>query len=88
MKIANWNFQVAAHSRDMNVAILNNAAMNYTLISDDVEKGVQVSWADQYLQIKPLPLEKIASSGKAQLIVVTDITSTVRTIQVLRSKAS
>ena len=80
MKIANWNFQVAAHSRDMNVAILNKAAELYPDF-DNLEEGVQIVWANQYLQVKPLPLEKIGGSGKAQLIVVTDITSTIRTIQ-------
>jgi diguanylate cyclase (GGDEF)-like protein/PAS domain S-box-containing protein len=80
MKIANWNFQVAAHSRDMNVAILSKAAELYPDF-DNLEEGVQIAWANQYLQVKPLPLEKIGGSGKAQLIVVTDITSTIRTIQ-------
>ena len=46
MKIANWNFQVAAHSRDMNVAILNKAAELYPDF-DDVEKGVQIPWAER-----------------------------------------
>jgi diguanylate cyclase (GGDEF)-like protein/PAS domain S-box-containing protein len=80
MKIANWNFQVAAHSRDMNVAILNKAAELHPDFND-LERGVQIAWGNQYLRVKPLSLEKIGSSGKAQLIVVTDITSTIRTIQ-------
>ncbi|MDE2367277.1 MAG: GGDEF domain-containing protein, partial [Betaproteobacteria bacterium] len=77
--IANWNFQIAAHSRDMNVAILNKAAELYPDF-DNLEDGIRVAWANQYFQVKPLPLEKIGTSAKAQLIVVTDITSTIRTI--------
>ncbi|SEL39579.1 bifunctional diguanylate cyclase/phosphodiesterase [Nitrosovibrio tenuis] len=80
MRIANWNFQVAAHSREMNVAILNKAAELYRDF-DSLEPGVQVFWNNQYFQVKPLRLEKIGALDKAKLIVVSDITSTIRTIQ-------
>lgn len=80
VKIENWNFQVAAHSKEMNVAILQRAAELYPDFGS-VQDGVQVSWDDRYLQIKPLMLDEIIGSEKAQLIVVTDITSTIRTIQ-------
>ena len=63
MKIENWNFQVAAHSKEMNVAILQRAAELYPDFGS-VQEGVQVSWDDQYLQIKPLILDKIVSSGR------------------------
>ncbi len=80
VKIENWNLQVAAHSKEMNVAILQRAAELYPDFGS-VQDGVQVSWDDRYLQIKPLMLDEIVSSEKARLIVVTDITSNIRTIQ-------
>jgi diguanylate cyclase (GGDEF)-like protein/PAS domain S-box-containing protein len=80
VKIENWNLQVAAHSKEMNVAILQRAAELYPDFGS-VRDGVQVSWDDRYLQIKPLMLDEIVSSEKARLIVVTDITSNIRTIQ-------
>ena len=43
VKIENWNFQVAAHSKEMNVAILQRAAELYPDFGS-VQDGVQVSW--------------------------------------------
>jgi diguanylate cyclase (GGDEF)-like protein/PAS domain S-box-containing protein len=79
IKIPDWDVSVAAHSREMNVDILEVAASRYPNL-DSLKNGVQLSWGDKHLQIKPLYLEKMAVSEDAHFMVVTDITSTIRTI--------
>src|SRR3954452_7584004 len=79
VKIENWNFQLAAHSKEMNVAVLQQAAELYTNF-DSIKDGVQVFWDNQYLHIKPLILDEI-SSEKTTLVVVPDISSTIYTVQ-------
>ncbi|SCX42242.1 PAS domain S-box-containing protein/diguanylate cyclase (GGDEF) domain-containing protein [Nitrosospira sp. Nsp1] len=80
MIIPGWNVRIAAHSKEMNTAILTKVAERYPDFSH-LENGVQIAWDDQYLQIKPLSVNKIEELDKAQFIVVTDITSTMHTIQ-------
>jgi len=80
VKIANWNVTIAAHSREMNITVLDDVATNYPDL-DSLEEGILVSWHDRHLQIKPLFLERMAvSEDDAHFMVVTDITSTIRTI--------
>ncbi|SOD42244.1 bifunctional diguanylate cyclase/phosphodiesterase [Nitrosovibrio sp. Nv4] len=79
-RIPSWDVRIAAHSREMNLAILDQAALQYPDFNQ-LEKGIQVFWENQYLQIKPLSLGKMNASDNAQFIVVTDITSTIHTIQ-------
>lgn len=79
VKISNWDVRVVAHSREMNVAILDKVAEQYPDL-DRLENGVQLSWGNQHLQIKPLFPARMAASDNAQFIVMTDITSTIRTI--------
>lgn len=79
VKISDWDVRIAAHSREMNVAVLEKVAAQYPDL-DSLEDGVQISWGDRHLQIKPLSLRRMAMSEDAQFMVVTDITSTVRTI--------
>jgi diguanylate cyclase (GGDEF)-like protein/PAS domain S-box-containing protein len=79
-KIENWNFQLAAHSKEMNVEVLQRAAELYPDF-DSIKDGVEVFWDNRYLRIKPLALHEIIVSEKARLVVITDISSTIRTIQ-------
>ncbi|SES74729.1 diguanylate cyclase/phosphodiesterase [Nitrosospira multiformis] len=80
VKIANWDVTIAAHSREMNITVLDEVAANYPDL-ESLEEGILVSWRDRHLQIKPLFLERMAvSEDDAHFMVVTDITSTIRTI--------
>ncbi|SHL12236.1 PAS domain S-box-containing protein/diguanylate cyclase (GGDEF) domain-containing protein [Nitrosospira sp. Nsp11] len=80
MIIPHWNVRIAAHSKEMNTAILIKVAEQYPDFSH-LENGIQISWDNQYLQVKSLSVSKIDEHDKAQFIVITDITSTMRTIQ-------
>jgi diguanylate cyclase (GGDEF)-like protein/PAS domain S-box-containing protein len=80
LKISNWGVKVAAHSREMNVTILDQVAAQYPDLNQ-VENGVQVSMDSQHLHIRPLSVERMATSDQALFIVVTDITSTIQTIR-------
>ncbi|HET7062181.1 MAG TPA: cache domain-containing protein, partial [Nitrosospira sp.] len=79
-KIENWNFQLTAHSKEMNVEVLQRAAELYPDF-DSIKDGVDVFWDNRYLRIKPLALHELIVSEKARLVVITDISSTIRTIQ-------
>jgi diguanylate cyclase (GGDEF)-like protein/PAS domain S-box-containing protein len=79
VKISDWDVNVAAHSREMNIAILEIAASRYPNL-DSLKNGVQLSWGDKHLQIKSLFLKKMAMSEDAHFMVVTDITPTISTI--------
>lgn len=80
MIIPHWNVRIAAHSKEMNTAILIKVAEQYPDFGH-LENGIQISWDNRYLQVKSLSVSKIDESDKAQFIVITDITSTMRTIQ-------
>ena len=80
MIIPHWNVRIAAHSKEMNTAILIKVAEQYPDFSH-LENGIQISWDNRYLQVKSLSVSKIDEPDKAQFIVITDITSTMRTIQ-------
>jgi diguanylate cyclase (GGDEF)-like protein/PAS domain S-box-containing protein len=80
MLIPSWNVRIAAHSKEMNTGILTKVAAQYPDFSH-LENGVQISWDSQYLHVKPLSVNKIDAPDKARFIVVTDITSTMHTIQ-------
>ena len=80
MIIPHWNVRIAAHSKEMNTSILIKVAEQYPDFSH-LENGIQISWDNRYLQVKSLSVSKIDEPDKAQFIVITDITSTMRTIQ-------
>ena len=80
MKISSWGAKVAAHSREMNVAILDQVAKQYP-DTNHLKNGVQVSLGNQHLHIEPLSVERMNTAGQALFIVVTDITSTIQTIR-------
>ncbi|WON74485.1 EAL domain-containing protein [Nitrosospira sp. Is2] len=80
-RISKWKVRVAAlTSSEKNKLILNTVAEQYPDFSS-LENGVQGFWGNRYQHLQLLALDRINPSDKAQLIVITDTTSTVRTIQ-------
>ncbi|MBA4143157.1 MAG: EAL domain-containing protein [Nitrosospira sp.] len=80
-RIPNWNVRIAALTdSEKNNVILNKVADQYPDFRN-LENGVQGFWEGRYQQIKLLSLGRISTSDKARLIVITDITSTIRAIQ-------
>ncbi|SCX82495.1 PAS domain S-box-containing protein/diguanylate cyclase (GGDEF) domain-containing protein [Nitrosospira sp. Nl5] len=80
-RISNWGVRVAAlTSSERNRAILNSVAQQYPSFNS-LENGVQGFWGDRHQQIKLLSLGRVSASDKAQLVVITDITSTIHTIR-------
>ncbi|MDQ3186584.1 MAG: EAL domain-containing protein [Pseudomonadota bacterium] len=81
VRISNWGVRVAAlTSSEKNRAILNSVAQQYPNFSR-LEDGVQGFWGNRHQQIKLLSLGRVGASDKAQLIVITDITSTIHMIR-------
>lgn len=81
IRIPNWSVRInALTNRERNLSILNEVAQKYPSLNS-LEKGVQGFWGNGYQQIKLLPLGKENVSNKAQLIVITDVTSTMDTIR-------
>ena len=80
-RIPKWKVRIAAlTSSEKNRLILGSVAEQYPDFRS-IEKGVQSSWGNRHQQLKLLALERINPSDKAHLIVITDTTSSVRTIQ-------
>ncbi|MGH8685334.1 MAG: EAL domain-containing protein, partial [Nitrosospira sp.] len=81
VRISNWEVRVAAlTSSERNRAILNSVAQQYPDFNS-LENGVQGFWSNRHQQIKLLSLGRVSASDKAQLIVITDITSTIHAIR-------
>lgn len=79
--IPNWSVRInAITNRERNLSILNEVAQKYPSLNS-LENGVQGFWGNGYQQIKLLSLGGANVSDKAQLIVITDITSTIDTIR-------
>ena len=81
IKIPNWGIRITIlTNREKNRFLLDKVAEDYPDLGK-LEQGVQTFWEGRYQQIKLLPLQKINASNKAQLVVITDITSTIETIR-------
>ena len=81
IKIPNWGIRITIlTNREKNRFLLDKVAEDYPDLGR-LEQGVQTFWEGRYQQIKLLPLQKINASNKAQLVVITDITSTIETIR-------
>lgn len=81
IKIPNWGIRITIlTNREKNRFLLDKISRDYPDLGR-LEQGVQAFWQGRYQQIKLLPLQKINASNKAQLVVITDITSTVQTIR-------
>ncbi len=80
MRIPEWNARIAAHSKEMDIGVLRMIAAQYPDF-DQLKDGIQTSADHKHLHIKPLLLEKTKAFDKAHFIVVTDITSTIRTVR-------
>lgn len=74
-----WDFQISAlTNREQNAQILKLASQLYSEIST-LNDGVQVNWSDQFQQVKLLPLNSV-ETGRAHLVVLTDVTTAVKNI--------
>lgn len=81
IRISNWHVRIAAlTNRERNYSILNEVAQKYPNL-ESLENGVQGYWGKGYQQIKLLSLGKANAADKAQLVVITDITSTIEAIR-------
>lgn len=81
VRIPNWEVRVAAlTSSERNRAILNSVAQQYPDFKR-LENGVQGFWRNRHQQIKLLSLGRVGTSDQAQLVVITDITSTIHAIR-------
>lgn len=81
VRISNWGVRVAAlTSSERNRAILNSVAQQYPDFKR-LENGVQGFWGNRHQQIKLLSLGRVGTSDQAQLVVITDITSTIHAIR-------
>ena len=80
-RIGKWKVRIAALTNsEQNRLILNSVAEQYPDFRS-LDNGVQGFWDNRYHQLKLLALDRVEPSDKAQLVVITDTTSTVRTIQ-------
>ncbi len=74
-----WDFQISAlTNREQNASILKLTSQLYPEILT-LNDGVQVSWSDQFQQVKLLPLNSV-ETGRAHLVVLTDVTTAVKNI--------
>lgn len=81
IRISNWDVRITAlTNRERNHSILNEVAQKYPNL-ESLENGVQGFWGKRYQQIRLLSLGRANASDKAQLIVITDITSTIDSIR-------
>ncbi|MDN5881849.1 MAG: EAL domain-containing protein [Nitrosospira sp.] len=81
LRIPNWGVRIAAlTASEKNRPMLNRVSEQYPDFGS-LENGVQGFWNKRHHQIKLLPLGSAATSDKAQLVVITDVTSTVRAIR-------
>lgn len=80
-RISNWEVRIAAlTSSERNRAILDSVAQEYPDFKR-LENGVQGFWGNRHQQIKLLSLGRVGTSDQAQLVVITDITSTIHAIR-------
>lgn len=79
--IPEWNVYIAAMTDSRkNSAILRKAAMAHPDLKT-VSQGVQNKWNNRYHQIKLIPLQGVRAADQAQLIIITEVTDTIRAIQ-------
>jgi diguanylate cyclase (GGDEF)-like protein/PAS domain S-box-containing protein len=81
MNIPEWGIRITALTNSKrNLSILKEVAkINPNLKS--IGLGVQHKWNNRHYQIKLLPLYGIRASDQAQLVIITEITDTIRAIQ-------
>lgn len=81
MSMPDWNIRIAAlTNRKQNLSILSSAAIAYPNL-ESIGEGIQQAWNGQHYQIKLLPIHGIRSSDQAQLVIITEVTDTIRAIQ-------
>lgn len=81
MSIPEWNVYIAAMTDSKkNFAILKKAARTYPDLRI-ISHGIQNKWSSRYHQIKLLPLQGIRIADQARLVIITEVTDTVRAIQ-------
>ncbi len=81
MSIPGWNIHITALTNSKkNFAILNEVAKAYPNL-ESVGQGVRNEWNNRHHQIKLLPLHGIRIADQAQLVIITEITDTVRAIE-------
>ncbi|MGG7056192.1 EAL domain-containing protein [Nitrosomonas sp. ANs5] len=81
MRIPEWNVRITALTDSKrNLAILNKVAKKHPDF-ENIGQGIQNKWNDRHHQIRLLPLHGIRASDQAQLVIVTEVTDTVRAIQ-------
>ncbi len=81
MSIPDWNIYITALTNSKkNFSILNKAAKTHPNL-ESIGQGIQNEWNNRHHQIRLLPLYGIRVSDQAQLVIITEITDTVRAIQ-------
>lgn len=79
--IPEWDVYIAAMTDSRkNSAILKKAAMTHPDLKI-ISQGTQSKWNNRYHQIKLIPLQGIRVADQAQLVIITEVTDTVRAIQ-------
>lgn len=79
--LPNWNVHVAALTNSkINLAVLHKVAQKYPDLHS-LENGIKIADGTSYRQIRLLPLSRVNANDKSQLVVITDITSTVKAIR-------